>query len=88
MIPTIFCALWCSVFALLGLLIGIAISAFHNAPCECGILTDSIGLLDEAWNIISNVRRGDWEKEVPAWKHAAERWRSDYFEFLIELNRR
>ncbi len=33
-------------------------------------------LLDWAWTI--NAGDGDWDKETPEWKTAAERWRDAY----------
>lgn len=36
------------------------------------------GLLEMAWVIIANAGGGDWGKELPDWRAAAERWRDDY----------
>lgn len=32
-------------------------------------------LLDLAWGLIANASEGDWDREHPDWKAAAERWR-------------
>lgn len=31
--------------------------------------------LELAWGLIANAGGGDWSKESPAWRQAAERWR-------------
>lgn len=38
----------------------------------------SAKLLEEAWGIIANASGGDWDKENPHWKSAAERFRDRY----------
>jgi hypothetical protein len=35
-------------------------------------------LLDEAWAVIANVSGGEWVKQSPAWREAAERLRDSY----------
>ena len=37
---------------------------------------------DSAWGIIANAGGGDWDKESPEWKAAAERWRDTYLNAL------
>lgn len=32
-------------------------------------------LLYQAWTVIANAGGGDWDKETPEWKEAAEKWR-------------
>jgi hypothetical protein len=39
-------------------------------------------LLDFAWALIANAHGGDWDRSLPAWKQAAERWRDEYRDWL------
>lgn len=43
-------------------------------------------LLEIAWGIIANAGGGDWNKETPEWRGAAERWRDRYFDYLKTKN--
>ncbi len=36
-------------------------------------------MLDAAWGLLANASGGDWDKEDPEWKAAAERWRDELF---------
>lgn len=44
-------------------------------------------ILDLAWGLIANAGGGDWDKETPEWRGAADRWRDLYFKWL-ELRRK
>ena len=39
-------------------------------------------LLETAWGIICNAGEGDWDKEHPTWKEAAEKFRTKYFAYM------
>ncbi len=38
----------------------------------------SANLLEAACEIIANAGEGDWNREHPKWKRAAEKWRDEY----------
>lgn len=41
-----------------------------------------LGIIETAWGVIANAGQGDWERESPEWKEAAERWRQLYHDML------
>lgn len=41
-------------------------------------------LLAYAWSVIANAGEGDWSREHPEWKEAAERWRDQYHTYLSD----
>lgn len=41
-------------------------------------------LLELAWGLIANAGQGDWDREHPEWKAAAERWRDRWVTYIRE----
>lgn len=35
-------------------------------------------LLESAWGLIANANEGNWDKAIPEWKAAAEKWRDEW----------
>lgn len=40
------------------------------------------GLIEMAWAIIANAGEGNWHKEHPDWRVAAERWHDEFHKLL------
>lgn len=43
--------------------------------------------LEMAWGLIANAGEGNWGRERPEWKEAAERWRDEYWHPALGRNR-
>ncbi len=45
-------------------------------------------MLEAAWGIIANVDLGDWARQRPEWREAAEKWRDAYHRSIKVGNER
>jgi len=64
----------------------------HPGACGCMMnrlpfLPNNSDLADAAemlWVCLANVSGGDWEKQTPEWREAAEKWRDNYYRAIKE----
>lgn len=47
-------------------------------------LDEYFDMIEFGWGIIANAGGGNWDRETPDWKQAAEQWREKYHVLLDE----
>lgn len=57
-----------------------------SLPKEIVMTETQEDLVEAAWGIIANAGQGDWDREHPDWKAAAERWRDRYHATLPKVD--